>query len=66
MFSEILKQSSIDLGRHAGGLGQIEEIAARNILITNVVILPMSESNPLADSMMIENGKMKWVGMRED
>ena len=66
VFSEILRQAEIDLGDHAQDLDRREPIKSANYLLTNANILTMNAGSPIADSMLVENGKIEWIGVYEE
>ena len=66
VFSEILRQAEIDLGDHAQDLDRWEPIKSANYLLTNANILTMNVGSPIADSMLVENGKIEWIGVYEE
>ena len=65
VFSEILRQAEIDLGEQAQDLDRREPVKSAKYLLTNANILTMNAGSPIADSMLVENGKIKWIGVYE-
>ena len=62
VFSEILQQSKTDLSWHARNLQTANPVELENYFVTNADILTMNTTSPIADSMLVKNGKIEWVG----
>ncbi len=62
VFSEILNQAEIDLGDHAQELDHLAPPELGKYLLTNANILTMNAIAPIADTMLVSNGKIEWIG----
>ena len=67
VFSETLRLTNTDLGEHAKGLppGQRRANAAP-YLVTNAQIITMDSNRPSADTMLVADGKIQWIGKAAD
>jgi hypothetical protein len=67
VLSETLRLTNTDLGEHAKGLppGQRRANAAP-YLVTNAQIITMDSNRPSADTMLVADGKIQWIGKAAD
>ncbi|MDG2304085.1 MAG: amidohydrolase [Candidatus Binatia bacterium] len=67
VFAETLRLAGVDLTAHGRGLrGHSPRAAARHLLFTNARILTMNAEAPEAESLLVSNGKIAWVGRQSD
>ncbi len=67
VFSETLRLTNTDLGEHAKGLPSGQRRAnAAPYLVTNAQIITMDSNRPSADTMLVADGKIQWIGKAAD
>ena len=66
VFSETLRLTNTDLSEHAKGLPPGPRSIGTPMLVTNAHIITMDASHPNADTMLVVDGKILWVGMQAD
>ena len=62
VFSETLRLAQVDLTTHAAGLRRDALRPAPTLLISNARIMTMNPDAPHADSLLIRDGKIAWIG----
>lgn len=64
VFAEVLRLAEIDLGDHAQRMPKAAVPAMQApLLIENAHILTMDAQTPIADTLLVQDGKIAWVGM---
>ncbi len=62
VFKETLRLAEVDLARHAKELRRDPLGLAPSLLISNARIMTMNPDAPHADSLLIQDGKIAWIG----
>ena len=62
VFKETLRLAEVDLARHAKELRRDPLGLAPSLLISNARIMTMNPDAPHADSLLIRDGKIAWIG----
>jgi predicted amidohydrolase YtcJ len=67
VFSETLRLTQIDLSDPANCLlPRQRPTTNENVLITNAKIITMNIAAPEADTMLVADGRIRWIGMNEN
>ena len=67
VFAETLRLASIDLSKHARRLPKSPfPTQSAPLLIENATVITMDANMPAADSMLVRDGRIAWVGMGKD
>lgn len=67
VFAEILRLASIDLSKHARRLPKAPfPTQAAPLLIENARVITMDANKPAADTLLVQDGRIAWVGMAKD
>ncbi|MCH1551236.1 MAG: amidohydrolase [Pseudomonadales bacterium] len=62
VFQETLRTAGIDVADHAEGLSRRADPLQGSCLIVNAHILTMDKSQPKAQALWVQDGKIAWVG----
>ena len=67
VFAETLRLASIDLSKHARRLPKAPfPTQAAPLLIENARVITMDANKPAADTLLVQDGRIAWVGMAKD
>ena len=67
VFAETLRLASIDLSKHARRLPKSPfPTQSAPLLIENATVITMDANMPAADTMLVRDGRIAWVGMSKD
>ena len=67
VFAETLRLASIDLSKHARRLPKSPfPTQSAPLLIENATVITMDANMPAADTMLVRDGRIAWVGMAKD
>lgn len=67
VFAETLRLTGVDLAAQAKHLPQApDRPAGPPLLVTGAHIITMNAAAPVADTLLIEQGRIAWVGMSDD
>ena len=66
VFSQTLKAAHIDLVEHAGRLKKGMPTFSQPILVRNANIMTMNATTPHADTMLVQDGRILWIGESQD
>ena len=67
VFAETLRLASIDLSKHARRLPKSPfPTQSAPLLIENARVITMDANMPAADTMLVRDGRIAWVGMSKD
>ena len=67
VFAETLRLASIDLSKHARRLPKSPfPTQSAPLLIENAPVITMDANMPAADTMLVRDGRIAWVGMSKD
>ncbi len=67
VFAETLRLASIDLSKHARRLPKSPfPTQSAPMLIENARVIPMDANKPAADTLLVQDGRIAWVGMAKD
>ena len=67
VFAETLRLASIDLSKHARRLPKSPfPTQSAPLLIENATVITMDANMPAADTMLVRDGRIAWVGMGKD
>ena len=67
VFAETLRLASIDLSKHARRLPKSPfPTQSAPMLIENARVITMDANKPAADTLLVQDGRIAWVGMAKD
>ncbi|MEE2823434.1 MAG: amidohydrolase family protein [Pseudomonadota bacterium] len=67
VFAETLRLASIDLSKHARRLPKSPfPTQSAPLLIENARVVTMDANKPAADTLLVQDGRIAWVGMAKD
>jgi len=67
VFAETLRLASIDLSKHARRLPKSPfPTQSAPLLIENARVITMDANKPAADTLLVQDGRIAWVGMAKD
>ena len=67
VFAETLRLASIDLSKHARRLPKSPfPTQSAPMLIENARVITMDANEPAADTLLVQDGRIAWVGMAKD
>ncbi len=67
VFAETLRLASIDLSKHARRLRKAPfPTQLTPLLIENARVITMDANKPAADTLLVQDGRIAWVGMAKD
>ena len=67
VFAETLRLASIDLSKHARRLRKAPfPTQLAPLLIENARVITMDANKPAADTLLVQDGRIAWVGMAKD
>ena len=67
VFAETLRLASIDLSKHARRLPKAPfPTQSTPLLIENARVITMDANKPAADTLLVQDGRIAWVGMAKD
>ena len=67
VFAETLRLASIDLSKHARRLPKSPfPTQSAPLLIENARVITMDANEPAADTLLVQDGRIAWVGMAKD
>lgn len=66
VFAELLGKTSVDLARQGRTLPGVRRARSRPTVLTNAKILTMNAAAPEADSLVVVDGRIEWVGAVAD
>ena len=67
VFAETLRLASIDLSKHARRLPKAPfPTQSTPLLIENARVITMDANKPAADTLLVQDGRVAWVGMAKD
>jgi len=66
VFSQTLKSAEIDLAKQAQNLKKSLPVLSTPVLVRNATIMTMNAATPQADTMLVQNGKIRWIGQSQD